>query len=141
MRPMLSHFSSVRLQPIRLPGPWDSPGKNPGVSCHLLLQRIFPTQGSNPCLLCLLKCRQILYPLSHQASPIGNVASPSENPNLVSCVRVGDTHHYMNEETDWTYSLRGLKSCWAVGMDHSSLPLTCSLFRLAVQSLTRISAL
>ena len=32
----------------------DSPGKNTGVSCHALLQGIFPTQGSNPHLLCLL---------------------------------------------------------------------------------------
>ena len=32
---------SVRLhrrQPIRLPRPWDSPGKNTGVGCHFLLQ-------------------------------------------------------------------------------------------------------
>ena len=32
---------SVRLhrrQPTRLPRPWDSPGKNTGVSCHFLLQ-------------------------------------------------------------------------------------------------------
>ena len=28
--------------------------KNTGVGCHLLLQGIFPTQGSNPRLLCLL---------------------------------------------------------------------------------------
>ena len=27
-----------RQQPIRLPGPWDSPGKNAGVGCHFLLQ-------------------------------------------------------------------------------------------------------
>ena len=27
-----------RRQPIRLPCPWDSPGKNTGVSCHFLLQ-------------------------------------------------------------------------------------------------------
>ena len=33
---------------------WDYPGKNIGVSCHFLLQGIFPTQGSNLCLLCLL---------------------------------------------------------------------------------------
>ena len=26
----------------------DSPGKNTGVDCHALLQRIFPIQGSNP---------------------------------------------------------------------------------------------
>ena len=32
----------------RLPCSWDFPGKNTGVSCHFLLQGIFPTQGSNP---------------------------------------------------------------------------------------------
>ena len=41
---LLSHFSCVRLcathrwQPIRLPCPWDSPGKNTGMGCHFLLQ-------------------------------------------------------------------------------------------------------
>ena len=29
-----------RRQPIRLPHPWDSPGKNTGVGCHFLLQRM-----------------------------------------------------------------------------------------------------
>ena len=29
-----------RRQPIRLPHPWDSPGKNTGVGCHFLLQNI-----------------------------------------------------------------------------------------------------
>ena len=29
----------------------DFPGKNTGVGYHFLLQGIFPTQGSNPCLL------------------------------------------------------------------------------------------
>ena len=27
-----------RVQPIRLPRPWDSPGKKTGVGCHFLLQ-------------------------------------------------------------------------------------------------------
>ena len=39
------------LQPARLLCLWDSPGKNTGVGCHLLLQGIFLTQGSNPQLL------------------------------------------------------------------------------------------
>ena len=39
----------------------ESPSKNTEVGCHALLQRIFLTQGSNPCLLWLLYCRQILY--------------------------------------------------------------------------------
>ena len=34
--------------------PWDSPGKNTGVGCLVLLQGIFPTQGSNLSLLRLL---------------------------------------------------------------------------------------
>ena len=33
---------------------WNFPGKNTGVGCHLLLQEIFPIQGLNPCLQCLL---------------------------------------------------------------------------------------
>ena len=41
--------------------PWDFLGKNTGVGCCFLLQGIFPTQGSNLCLLCLLHCRRILY--------------------------------------------------------------------------------
>ena len=45
---------------------WDSPGKNTGVGCHFLLQRIFLTQGSNPGLP---HCRQMLYRLSRQGSP------------------------------------------------------------------------
>ena len=31
-------MQSHRLQPTRLPRPWDSPGKNTGVGCHFLLQ-------------------------------------------------------------------------------------------------------
>ena len=54
----------VDLQPARLLCPEDSPGKNTGVGCHVLLQGIFPTQGLNPSLLCLLHCRRILYPWS-----------------------------------------------------------------------------
>ena len=52
-----------RLDP-RLLCPWDSPGKNTGVGCHLVLQGIFLTQRSNLRFLCLLHCRQVLYCLS-----------------------------------------------------------------------------
>ena len=46
----------------------DSPGKNPGVGCHALLQEIFPTQGMNPSLLCLLRWQAGSLPLSHLGS-------------------------------------------------------------------------
>ena len=34
------------LQPARLLCPWNFPGKITRMGCHFLLQRIFPTQGS-----------------------------------------------------------------------------------------------
>ena len=48
-------------QSTRLLWPWSSPGKNTGVGCHFLLQGIFPTQGSNPRLLCVQIDRQVLH--------------------------------------------------------------------------------
>ena len=38
--------------PTRFLCPWDFPGKNSGVGCHFLFQKIFPTQGSKsgPCI-------------------------------------------------------------------------------------------
>ena len=43
-----------RILSTRLFCPCNSPAKNPGVGCCFLLQRVFPTQGSNPNLLHLL---------------------------------------------------------------------------------------
>ena len=70
----------------------DSPGKNTGVGCHVLLQGIFPTQGSNPSIL---HYRQILYLLSHQGSPrileglaypFSRASSWPRNRTGVSCI-------------------------------------------------------
>ena len=55
---LLSHG----LKPTRLLCPWNSLGKNTGVSCHSFLKEIFPNQRLN---LGLLHCRWILYHLSH----------------------------------------------------------------------------
>ena len=41
------------LYPARLLCPWNSPVKNTGVGSRFLLQGIFPTQGSNLCLMSL----------------------------------------------------------------------------------------
>ena len=46
-----------------------SPGKNTGMSCHALLQGIFLTQGSNPCLLCLLHWQAGPLPLAPPGKP------------------------------------------------------------------------
>ena len=49
--------------------PWDSSGKNTGVGCHLLRQRIFPTQGSNSHLLCLLQWQAGSLPVVPHGKP------------------------------------------------------------------------
>ena len=83
---------SNSLQPHRLYGPWDSPGKNTGGGSRSLLQGIFPTHGMNQGLP---HCRQILYCLSHKGSPriLEGVAVPfSRGPSWprngtgVSCI-------------------------------------------------------
>ena len=71
----------VLLQ-TRLLCPWSSPGKNTGLGCHFLLQGIFQTQGSNPCLL---YCRQIIYHMSNWGSPY---SSPQRTKTPVVLVLV-----------------------------------------------------
>ena len=73
---MLSHFSSVQLSVIPLTAacqaplcPWDSPGKNTGMSCHALLQGTSPIQGLNPHLLCLLHWQVDSLPLMPPRKP------------------------------------------------------------------------
>ena len=71
---VLSHFSCVRL----FVTPWTVASQAPlsmgfsrqetGVGCHALLQGIFPTQGSNSCLLCLLHRQVGSLPLHHLGS-------------------------------------------------------------------------
>ena len=58
---------SDSLPPHGLYSPWDSPGQNTGVGCHVFLQGIFPTQGSKPGLP---HCRRIPYQLSPQGNPM-----------------------------------------------------------------------
>jgi len=68
---------------------WNSPGQNTGVGSLSLLQRIFPTKGSNPGLP---HCRWILYQLSHKGSPLHWTAlqrqqkKPNTNPSSLSSV-------------------------------------------------------
>ena len=57
---------SNSLQLHGLYSSWNSPGQNTGVGSLSLLQGIFPTKGSNPCLL---HCRWICYQLNHRGSP------------------------------------------------------------------------
>ena len=74
--PMLSCsdvYDSLRLHGLQLPRLlclWDFPGENTGVGCHFLFHGIFPTQGSNPCLLNLLHWQVDYLSLRHLESPL-----------------------------------------------------------------------
>ena len=50
----------------------DSPGKNTGVGCHALLQGIFPTQGLNPSVLCIMHWQACFLSLAPPGKPIKN---------------------------------------------------------------------
>ena len=55
---------SHRRQPTKLPCPWDSPGKNTGVGCHVLLQCMKVRSESEVAQLCLtasLYCGTVYY--------------------------------------------------------------------------------
>ena len=86
---------SDSLRPYGLYSPWNSPGQNTGVGSPSLLQGIFPTQGSNPCLP---HCRGILYQLRHKGSlsmlewvayPFSRGSSRPGNRIGVSCIAGG----------------------------------------------------
>ena len=46
------------------------PGESTGMGCHFLLQGIFPTQGSNPCLCVFLHWQGGSLPLRQLRSPL-----------------------------------------------------------------------
>ena len=62
----LTLCAPVDCSPPRLLYPWGFPGKNTGMGCHFLLQRIVPNQGSN---LGLLLGRWILYHWATREDP------------------------------------------------------------------------
>ena len=82
---MSNSLQPHRLQPTRLPCPWSSPGKNPGVGCQALLHRIFLTQGLNSCLLCLLCWQAGSLPLAPPGKP-WNLGASSSSLDCTSSV-------------------------------------------------------
>ena len=66
-------FAILWTVALKLVCPWDSPGKNKGVSCHFLLQGFFwPKNRTHvSCISC--NGRQILYQWCHLGSPTLNI--------------------------------------------------------------------
>ena len=56
LQSLLTLCDPLRWQPTRLPGPWDSPGKNTGVGCHFHLQRMKVKSESEVAQSCPTLC-------------------------------------------------------------------------------------
>ena len=57
----------IDSSPTRLPCPWGSPGKNTGVGCHVVLQRMKAKSESEVAQWCRLLASP--WTITHQASP------------------------------------------------------------------------
>ena len=91
-----------RWQPTRLPGPWDSPGKNTGVGCHFLLQCMKVKSESEVVqsyltfsdpMDCSLPASSIHGIFQARVLEWGAIAS-SENKSTSSCYCSASLEHY-----------------------------------------------
>ena len=89
---MSNSLQPHRLHPTRLLCPWDSPGKNIGLGYHALLQGIFPLQGLNPLVLCLLYWRAGSLPMSHLGKQFSLHRSKIEKTPLKSWSNLNNLH-------------------------------------------------
>ena len=120
---------------------WISPGQNTGVGSLSLLQGIFPTQGLNPSLP---HCRQTLYHLSHQGSPISvttmeNIVEfPQKIKNRTILWSSNCTSGYLPKENENTDSKRYMHT--PCSMQHYLGEPRLGMLRLmGSQSRTRLS--
>ena len=103
------------LQTTKLLCSWNSLGKNTEVSCHILLQGVFPNQRLK---LGLLRCRQMLLHLSY-------VLQLNCSEHILLSSLSGTNHSHANLIT-WKHK-EGAGSFWK-GTIHSSLHITRSFF-------------
>ena len=91
----------------------DSPGKNTVMGCHSFLQGIFPTQGSNLYLLCLLHWQVGSLPL----------VSPGKTTCRTDKISKWSGPWELRDTQDWPVFLRhpvwwrmGYNVCWTQGV-------------------------
>ena len=99
--------------------------KNTGVSCHALLQGIFPTQGLNPGLP---HCRWILYHLSHQGSPVyiwNIIIQRSGEEMVVAFVLIGKVVGLWKNFHIYVYTAGELQCPSFPLLDYPFLPGSC----------------
>ena len=85
-----------RLQTARILCPWYFPGKNTGVGCPALFQRIFPIHGSNPGLS---HCRADSVPTEIWGKPMyAYTCKYMQAQSFQSCLTPGDLPSQLSHE-------------------------------------------
>ena len=110
------------LQPARLLCSWDSPGVNTGVGSRAVLQGIFPTQGSNPCLSRPLHWQAHSLPVAPPGKPLFLTIPGIKLPRTGLCDPpwfVTGSHLYLVSFLTWPYSLHSVRN------DHVAVPWSC----------------
>ena len=118
--PGIEPVVSDSLLPHRLYSPRKSPGQNTGVGSLFLLQGIFLTQELN---WGILHCRQILYQLSYQGSPIGLIFCqiyPPPPKSIFNAVLIFNDRHVGSYFSHHELNLYSLK--WEHGVLTTRLP-------------------
>jgi len=98
-------FVTYGLWPARHLCWWDFPGKNTGAGCHVLLQQIFPTQGSNPLLL---NCRQILYHWTTREAWYHQYLECKKYNRILNITKNKETHSYIKQ----TVTSKNMEKQW-----------------------------
>ena len=132
------------LKTTRLLCPWDFPGKITGVDCHALLQGVFPTQGSNWHLLCLLHWQVGSLPLVARDDQIAlQSRGTGHNPTtclwefpLLYIVKSKEEVEYLSRNTGLWVKYRGLwkqlfllEAVWSWNMGLTSLSFTLGVWK------------
>ena len=79
-----------RRQPTRLPRPWDSPGKNTGVGCHFLLQRMEVKSEREVAQSCLTLCNPI------DGSPPGSPVPGILQARILEWVAISFSNYFVS---------------------------------------------
>jgi len=139
---------------MRLLCPWNFPGHIVRVDCHFLLQGIFPTQKSNPCLLNLLHWQVDSLPPAPLRAPccccckVASVVSDSVQPHrrqpirlihpwdypgknnrvgfhfLLQCMKVKSLSHVRLFMTPWTADYQASQSMGFSRQEYWESPIT-----------------
>ena len=124
------------LEPARLLCRCDSPGKNTGVSCHALVQGIFPTRGWSLHLFSLLHWQGVLAPL---APPVKSLFSPMDAFEFFSfqfsAVLLGHAQFYFSMNLsclEFLLFLESLAWCFSSMGNSQLFFLKCYIFLILI---------